>query len=84
MKNLTFLTSIATIAVSLVLAPTSVRHHVGHGGWHGTHPGPFYPSFGYHPGRFHPGSGFHPGPFNPDTGFDPGPFHPGFDPGPFL
>ena len=34
-KNLTLLTSIATVAVGLALAPTYARHRGGDGGWHG-------------------------------------------------
>ena len=82
-KNLTLLTSIATVAVGLALAPTYARHRGG--GWHGgdIHR-PLYAGSGFRPEPFYPSSGFHPGPFHPDTGFDPGPFHPGsgFHPGP--
>jgi hypothetical protein len=85
-KNLALLTSIATVAVGLVLAPTYARHRGGDGGWHGggIHR-PFHPGSGFRPEPFYPSSGFHPGTFHPDTGFDPGPFHPGsgFHPGPF-
>lgn len=83
-KNLTLLTSIATVAVGLALAPTYARHRGV--GWHGSDiHRPFYARSGFRPEPFYPSSGFHPGPFRPDTGFDPGPFHPGsgFHPGPF-
>ena len=83
-KDLILLTSIATVAVGLALAPTYARHRGGR--WHGGNiHQPFYAGLGFRPEPLYPSSGFHPGPFHPDTGFDPGPFHPGsgFHPGPF-
>ena len=74
-KNLTLLTSIATVAVGLALAPTYARHRGGDGGWHrGGIYRPFYPGSGFRPEPFYPSSGFHPGPFHPDTALTQGRF----------
>ena len=65
MKSQLFLTSIATVAISLMLAPTYAQRASGYGGgggWRGGGRG-FDGGGGFHPGPFHPG-GFHPGPFN--------------------
>jgi hypothetical protein len=86
-KPITFLTSIATVSISLMLAPAYAHHagwahHSGGGGggsgFHasgGGHGG-FDPwqLHGFDPGPFHSGSGFHPGPFHPGSGFHPGSF----------